>query len=220
MSTRIDRQAGKYANAHGRKTRWRSIVTTLAAFVVFCTTYALILPAVTLQGKTYCALEEHLAHTDDCYEQVRTLTCPLSEEGHAHTDDCYETQQELICGTEESDGHVHGDDCYLEESVLICTSEDPDHIHGDSCFETQKVLSCGQEEQEAHHHTESCFETRQALVWRPGGARTAPTCGRLLYYYIRPGKADLWPGNPSAHAAVLLEPGGGCGIGFRLGKDL
>ena len=164
MSTRIDRQAGKYANAHGRKTRWRSIVTTLAAFVVFCTTYALILPAVTLQGKTYCALEEHLAHTDDCYEQVRTLTCPLSEEGHAHTDDCYETQQELICGTEESDGHVHGDDCYLEESVLICTSEDPDHIHGDSCFETQKVLSCGQEEQEAHHHTESCFETRQALV--------------------------------------------------------
>lgn len=164
MSTRVDRQTGKYVNAHGRRARWRSVVTTLAAVVVFCTTYALILPAITLQGKTYCALDEHLAHTDDCYEQVRTLTCQLSEEGHAHTDACYETRQELICGKEESDGHVHGDDCYLEESVLVCTSEEPDHIHGDSCFEMQKVLSCGQEEQEAHHHTESCFETQQALI--------------------------------------------------------
>lgn len=164
MSTRVDRQAGKYANAHGKRARWRSVVTTLAAFVVFCTTYALILPAITLQGKTYCALEEHPAHTDDCYEQIRTLTCPLSEEGHAHSDACYETQQELICGKEESDGHVHGDDCYLEESVLLCTSEEPDHIHGDSCFETQKVLSCGQEEQEAHHHAESCFASQQALI--------------------------------------------------------
>lgn len=164
MSTRLDRQAGKFANAHGKRARWRSVVTTLAAIVVFCTTYALILPAITMQGKTYCALEEHLAHTDDCYEQVRTLTCQLPEGGHAHTDACYESQQALICGKEESDGHVHGDDCYLEESVLTCTSEEPDHIHGDGCFEMQKVLSCGQEEQEAHHHAEDCYETKQALI--------------------------------------------------------
>ena len=37
----------------------RRLVGALAAFVVFCTTYALILPAVTLSSETHCGKEEH-----------------------------------------------------------------------------------------------------------------------------------------------------------------
>ena len=39
---------------HLRQKHWRRVVTALACVVVFCTTYALILPAVTMTDKTYC----------------------------------------------------------------------------------------------------------------------------------------------------------------------
>lgn len=44
-------QLGKKRN--NRKT-WKTIVSVLASIVVFCTTYALILPAITMEAKTYC----------------------------------------------------------------------------------------------------------------------------------------------------------------------
>ena len=53
----------------------------LAAVVVFCTTYALILPAITLEGEG-CGLEEHI-HDESCYSQVTSvnrteLMCPAA----------------------------------------------------------------------------------------------------------------------------------------------
>lgn len=46
--------------------RWQKAVVTMAAVVVFCTTYALILPAITMGAKTYCGMEEH-HHDEGCY---------------------------------------------------------------------------------------------------------------------------------------------------------
>ena len=40
-------------------------LTVLACIVVFCTTYALVLPALTLTGGTFCGKEEH-CHSDEC----------------------------------------------------------------------------------------------------------------------------------------------------------
>ena len=48
MDKWILRDAERYASAHRRKRRWYQVMTCLAAVVVFCTTYALILPAITL----------------------------------------------------------------------------------------------------------------------------------------------------------------------------
>ena len=42
--------AERYTRAHRRKRRWYQVTTCLAAVVVFCTTYALILPAITLES--------------------------------------------------------------------------------------------------------------------------------------------------------------------------
>ena len=47
-----EQQTAKYARKHQRKKRWYQVVTCLAAVVVFCTTYALILPAITLERTT------------------------------------------------------------------------------------------------------------------------------------------------------------------------
>jgi len=47
-------QAAKYNKIHKHKKRWYRVVTCLAAIVVFCTTYALILPAITLEKDIFC----------------------------------------------------------------------------------------------------------------------------------------------------------------------
>ena len=46
-----------------KKTRfnrvWKNVVMTMAAVVVFCTVYALVLPAITKASDPICGLEEH-----------------------------------------------------------------------------------------------------------------------------------------------------------------
>jgi predicted outer membrane repeat protein len=88
-----------------RHRRWVRVITALSCAVVFCTTYALILPAITLERPTYCGLEEH-THTAECYEKV------------------------LVCGLQEQDSHVHGEGCY--ENRLVCTK--PEHVHTLACY--------------------------------------------------------------------------------------
>lgn len=83
----------------------KKVLVALASIVVFCTVYALILPAITMENETYCGYEEHEHDSATCFEQS------------------------LIC-TEESETHVHEDACY--ESNLICTLEE--HVHVDACF--------------------------------------------------------------------------------------
>jgi hypothetical protein len=57
---------------HKRKGRWYRLMSILAAIVVFCTTYALILPAITMEKKTYCGItDEAHEHSEECYIDFR-----------------------------------------------------------------------------------------------------------------------------------------------------
>lgn len=69
-----------------RLKRWRKLILCLSCVVVFCTVYALILPAITLERKTVCGQEEH-SHTEECYASDGQLTCGKTE--HKHTESCY-----------------------------------------------------------------------------------------------------------------------------------
>lgn len=90
---------------HQVGSRWRKlrrdVVRVLSGIVVFCTTYTLILPAITLE-KSSCTLEEH-THSESCYEQVTVqqvsrLTCSYASLGvHAHTEECGEGQDSPAC---------------------------------------------------------------------------------------------------------------------------
>ena len=154
--------AEKYTKAHQRKKRWYQVVTGLACVVVFCTVYALILPAITMEQTAWCGIEEH-QHGDSCYEIQ--LVCgydELSNGGHIHTDDCYNEEQVLICNQEESAGHVHDESCVETEQRLVCSEE---HEHTTDCYETVVSYICGLAESEgAHLHGPECFETQQVLI--------------------------------------------------------
>ena len=62
------------------------MILCLSCVVVFCTVYALILPAITLERKTVCGQEEH-SHTEECYSSDGQLTCGKTE--HTHIESCY-----------------------------------------------------------------------------------------------------------------------------------
>ena len=130
-----------YLKAHVQKKRWKQIVSVLACIVVFCTTYALILPAITMTG-AYCGQEEHTHSVE--------AGCYTEGEAHVHTEDCYQEERVLTCGLAETEGHTHDDSCYDEEGNLICEQEEAEaHTHTEDCYTVQKTLVCGKEEGEA-----------------------------------------------------------------------
>lgn len=65
MNDRMMQEAAGYTARRRRRHLWRKIVGVLAAVAVFGTTYALILPAITLE-KTGCSIPEH-THTQACW---------------------------------------------------------------------------------------------------------------------------------------------------------
>lgn len=166
-------------NAYLRKKHWRRFVRAMAVVVVFCTTYALILPAITLETKTVCGYTEHI-HSAQCYELQEPEACTLPEtQGHTHTEDCWqeteslicqmeevpaghihgETCQEsvVICGMEETPGHIHDSSCTVQETVAVC---EQDHAHTTTCYYYKPLTVCGLEENPGHSHGDSCRETR------------------------------------------------------------
>ena len=60
----MNQSTGKYSVQKKKRTHRRRIVTGLACVVVFCTVYALILPAITME-KGACEIPEH-SHTQEC----------------------------------------------------------------------------------------------------------------------------------------------------------
>ena len=129
------------------------VVSSVAAVVIFVTTYALILPAITLEKTAVCGIEEH-QHNDSCYEE--RLVCGQKEsEGHHHNESCYTIKTELTCGEVE---HRHSEEngCYDADGNLVCQMQE--HVHNDSCYKEDRILTCGLEESDGHRHTDACYE--------------------------------------------------------------
>lgn len=179
--------AEKYTKAHQRKKRWYRVVTALAGVVVFCTTYALILPALTLEKQ--CDIPEH-THTDACYAQVtsvekRVPVCSAKTlEIHQHTADCYDSEGNLTCGYADFVVHQHDSACYDENGNLWCplpeiethehtgscyalpeTDAPEVHTHTDDCYTVERgKLICTESTKPAHVHTDDCYTETSALV--------------------------------------------------------
>ncbi|MCI7019473.1 MAG: fibro-slime domain-containing protein [Clostridiales bacterium] len=146
----------KYAKERRSRKRWHRVATCLAAVVVFCTTYALILPAITMEK--HCGLTEHI-HTDACYTQVTAIekkvpVCTAERLGiHQHTDTCYDADGKLICGQADYVVHHHDAACYDENGVLWCPLPETEaHQHTDSCYSKPEPA-----EETVHTHTDGCY---------------------------------------------------------------
>lgn len=114
MRKKYRKQVTQYAKQSRSRSAWKKFVQVMACVVVFCTTYALILPAITMEQNYTCGLEAH-AHGDSCYETVLT--------------------QVLSCARNEAEyEHLHGVECYTEVETknLLCTLEE--HTHTDQCL--------------------------------------------------------------------------------------
>jgi len=101
MNGNLQHQAETYAIRKQKRKNWHKIVTILAAIVVFCTTYALILPAITEEAEPTCGFVEH-QHTAECLES--------------------EDSETYLCGMEE---HIHDEiACYLNQEAVLETQEE------------------------------------------------------------------------------------------------
>lgn len=147
------------------KRRWYRLMMVASSIVVFCTTYALILPAITLEKG--CKLEEH-THTEACYEDIETTVLSCNEEnlaGHKHTKACKNADGEYICGYADYVLHTHDEFCYDEDGELICELEElEEHTHDKDCYtkpakKSSKKSKAKKAEpaEAAHTHTDDCY---------------------------------------------------------------
>ena len=164
MRQRLSEQITGYRRVRARRNRWRKVVTVLSCIVVFCTTYALILPALTLTQTPGCGREAH-AHDESCYEtQMEASGLHCEQPSHSHSDACYGADGSLICGYSDFVIHKHDANCFSSDGDPICTlPEIPEHAHTDSCYAEETELVCGLEESEGHRHSEQCYEQKQVL---------------------------------------------------------
>lgn len=149
--------AEKYMKAHKRKKSWYRVVTGLACVVVFCTVYALILPAITME-KGACEIPEH-THSEACYTQVTSATrtepvCTIESLNlHQHDDTCYDSEGNLTCGYADFVVHQHDSACYDENGKLWCPlPEIETHEHTGSCYAVPEA-----DAPEVHTHTDDCY---------------------------------------------------------------
>ena len=166
-------------NSH-EKSVWKRIITVLACVVVFGTTYALILPAITMDTKKTLVCTEETAsghvHLEACKAQDgETLTCGYSDYViHTHDENCYDTDGNLICGLEEMKEHRHTEECYREvpaqteaenqeiSKELICSEPEVIyHEHNEQCFDENETLICKEPQVLKHQHTDQCFVTEK-----------------------------------------------------------
>lgn len=180
--------AEKYTKAHQGKKRWYRVVTGLACVVVFCTVYALILPAITME-KGACEIPEH-THSEACYTQVTSATrtepvCTIESLNlHQHDGTCYDSEGNLTCGYADFVVHQHDSACYDENGNRWCPLPEIEthehtrscyavleadasevHTHTDDCYTVERgELICTESTEPAHVHTESCYGTTRELT--------------------------------------------------------
>ena len=163
MADSIQKLKIQYLRSHKRLKRWKTTMIALCSVIALSTGYVLINPAQGQEQATYCGMEEHTEHTEECYEKL--LTCMIPESGHTHGDDCYEETDVYICGLEETEGHTHTESCYGPVTKLVCGLEETEgHTHTAGCYQEIRTLSCGQEECAGHTHTDSCYEQQPVLI--------------------------------------------------------
>lgn len=185
LNEKIYQKMGRYTVRRRHKKGWQRVVTAMAAIVVFCTTYALILPAITQERKPTCGMEEH-EHEESCYREMeKILSCAVQV--HIHGPECLNDQGLVICGNDQYLIHSHEDHCYDASGVLVCSlperavhqhtescyalpepSEEIQtaHEHGEDCYQSvPPILVCTQEEQPGHQHSEEdCYTYETNLI--------------------------------------------------------
>lgn len=122
-------------------------------------------------------------HTDECYEEVKTLICG-EQELHTHDDSCYDEEcfdedGNLIegsrpsCGLLQLEEHVHTKECFktielTPEEVAALENGAKLHIHTEECYDEEGNLICGHDA--THIHQPECYDDTGKLICGYGAA--------------------------------------------------
>lgn len=120
MQGNILSHAEQYVKKRKWRKIWHRIVSVLACVVVFCTTYALILPVITSPQISYCGIEDH-QHSDSCYEMRPVDERHKSNDSVYSGDSVIRYKKVLICKKEE---HCHSLSCYSNPNADLETASD------------------------------------------------------------------------------------------------
>ena len=222
MNHTLLERAKVFLQAHKNKSIWHRITTSLAAVVVFVTTYMLILPAITMERPTVCGLEEH-THTKACY--ASSLKAAL----HEHDASCYDANGSLVCQRPVVRLHEHTDECYKDSNLICGQIAYQGHTHTDACYTWEKVLVCGDgagssinadgeilidegvaetPQTSAHVHTDDCYRMEKVLTCLlaegPGHTHTAACYdGPRQLICGHDGMAEIiWPDSPVEYVSA------------------
>lgn len=157
MKENLLQEAGRLGRSNKKKARWKKIMAVLACGVVFCTTYALILPAITMeQNKKPVCTEEQVSghvHTSECQNEEKELICGYADYViHTHDENCKDENGHIICGLKEVKEHRHTESCYESKAVQMPDGEQEQEV------QTEKVLVCKEPEEIYHEHASSCYD--------------------------------------------------------------
>ena len=97
-----------------RSQRWRNIILCLSFVVVFCTVFALIHPAITLEDTK----QEHV-HNDDCYSSKGDFICTESDEFVENNESIDSVNTPELNSTEPSDADNETTDVQEEETQIV-----------------------------------------------------------------------------------------------------
>lgn len=169
-----------------RLKKWKRITLALSCVVVFCVVYALTLPAITLEGKTICGMEEH-THTEECFQD-----------------------DELVCGKEE---HQHTEDCYEKEEEQPVEEENTQPETPESSEEVQAATESEDNKQDESNEEEQQQESTQVTSEGFDLSSDANKISSIDWYYIKDGhetKIDVTgnteiPGDASIKISVSYQ---------------
>ncbi len=166
-----------------RKKQWNRLLTCLSVVIMLCTTYVLMLPALTLESSDgeespCCGFADFVVHThdDNCYDDNGVLWCELPEiQEHEHAEICYEVLDII----DEDEQHVHTAACYGEvhtpSDAEVHSPSDADYNTSDAEVHSPSDADCNISDAEVHSPS-------NAGVHTPGNASSydgVPLCGIL-----------------------------------------
>ena len=169
MNNTVSIQAERFRRSRIQKNIWYRVLCVLAGVVVFVTTYAMILPAITLESTpdVYCGMTEHI-HGGECFETAgipehKVISCDIASLIHIHTDDCFGEDGVAECGMYDHIVHTHNSFCF-DDGELICRFGECDHhVHTDECYDGQGGYICGKTTPLVHQHTADCVTVVDAV---------------------------------------------------------
>ena len=200
MDANLRRGLQRLTRMERKKRRRRAIVTALAAVMVFCTTYALILPAITLEHS--CGIPEH-QHTEECF--AFGLSCTYR--AHRHTQDCYDGSGALICGEADFVVHRHDAACYDASGKLWCSLPEIEaHTHSAGCYTQPAVIEKQEPEPQPEVTAEPEPTEENTLQEQPAEEKTEPVIAQQSADEPTEAAAIVEPMQPAEPVLVCGKP--------------